>query len=241
MQLNSLREYAATLPSFLELESLKEEPKAAAIRLIMKLRQAGVRDTAILSAFEKIPREHFISTPFAEHAYEDTALPIDCGQTISQPSVVALMTQSLALSPRLRVLEIGTGSGYQTAILSQLCRMVYSIERHEELLRQARRRFSEIGLYNITARAGDGYKGWAEAAPFDRILITAAAPDIPAALVDQLTDNHGLMVIPVGADPASQYLLRITKTPDRILEEPLMKVRFVPMVAGLAKQEEIMA
>lgn len=241
MQLNQLREIAATLPSFLELENLEDDSEAGKLRLLMKLRNAGIRDTAILSALERVPREIFINHPFTERAYEDTALPIECGQTISQPSVVAAMTQALNLSPRQRALEIGTGSGYQTAILSQLCRMVYSIERHEPLMKIARQRFDLLKLRNINTRSGDGYKGWPETAPFDRIMITAAAPDVPAALVDQLSDDHGVMVLPIGEDIANQWLLRLTKTPEGILEEPMMKVRFVPMVAGIAQKEEMIA
>lgn len=238
MELIALRDYAATLPSFLELEST-QSPEVDKLRLIMKLRNAGIRDTAILNALERVPREDFINHPFTARAYEDTALPIECGQTISQPSVVAWMTQALALAPRLRVLEIGTGSGYQTAVLSQLCRMVYTIERHEPLLKLARSRFAALNLQNINTRAGDGYKGWPESAPFDRIMITAAAPDVPAALVDQLSEQHGVMILPVGSDPAEQWLLRLTKTADKIIEEPMMKVRFVPMVEGAAKTPEM--
>lgn len=205
------------------------------VKLLMQLRLAGIRDTAILSAMERVPRDRFINHPFTDRAYEDTALPIDCGQTISQPSVVAAMTLALALQPRMRVLEIGTGSGYQTAILSQLCRMVYTMERFSNLQKQAKSRFHELKLSNITARTGDGYKGWPEAAPFDRIIVTAAAPEIPEALLDQLSDKQGVMVIPLGRESGEQWLVRFVKTPEKITEEVLMRTRFVPMVAGKAE------
>jgi protein-L-isoaspartate(D-aspartate) O-methyltransferase len=202
------------------------------LKLLMQLRNAGVRDRRVLSAMENVPREMFVIHPFADRAYENTALPIECGQTISQPSIVGWMTQALDVNERSRVLEIGTGSGYQTAVLSPLCRMIYSIERHQPLLKQAKERFKLMGLKNINTRSGDGYKGWPEAAPFDRIIVTAAAPEVPAALIEQLSDKHGIMVIPVGGESVGQILLRIVKTSQGIQQEPLMNVRFVPMVAG---------
>lgn len=212
-----------------------ESEDSGKLQLLMALRSAGVRDSAVMNAMESVPREMFINHPFTDRAYENTALPIDCGQTISQPSTVALMTEALHLHPRMRVLEIGTGSGYQTAILSNLCRMVYTIERFAVLHQQARLRFEELRLRNVTARTGDGYKGWSEAAPFDRILVTAAAPEIPAALVDQLSDQSGIMILPVGQESGEQWLTRIVKTPEGISEEVLSKTRFVPMVAGKAE------
>jgi protein-L-isoaspartate(D-aspartate) O-methyltransferase len=217
---------SAAFPAFVDEEAEK-------LKLVMKLRSAGIRDVAILNALERIPRELFVNHPFNERAFEDIALPIDCGQTISQPSVVGIMTMALHLQPRQRVLEIGTGSGYQTAVLSQLCRMVYTLERYDTLKRQACTRFQTLQLRNITARTGDGYKGWPEAAPFDRILVTAAAPTVPNALLDQLSDKNGIMVLPVGAESGEQHLLRLIKTPTGISEEVLMKTRFVPMVAGI--------
>ncbi len=242
--LEALRSHAATLPSFLEnihatypTETPSPMPEAAAekLMLLMRLRSAGIRDNTILNALERVPRDMFINHPFTDRAYEDTALPIECGQTISQPSIVAWMTQALNLQSRHRVLEIGTGSGYQSAVLSHLCRMVYTIERYEPLLQLARSRFEALKLRNINTRSGDGYKGWAESAPFDRIMITAAAPEIPASLVDQLSDQNGVMVLPVGEDISEQWLVRVIKTPEGITEENLMKVRFVPMLPGKAE------
>lgn len=200
------------------------------IRLLMKLRTSGVTDTRVLSAIESIPREMFVPEAFRDKAYEDTALPIDSGQTISQPTVVAWMSSALCTNDRLRVLEIGTGSGYQAAVLSRLCRMVYTIERHKDLLRGAEERFKTMKLTNILTMAGDGAKGWKTAAPFDRIIVTAAAPAVPAALIDQLSEN-GIMVIPVGS-PTEQFLLRIEKTPEGIRQQHLMSVRFVPLIEG---------
>ncbi|HEU5047671.1 MAG TPA: protein-L-isoaspartate(D-aspartate) O-methyltransferase [Rickettsiales bacterium] len=200
------------------------------IRLLMKLRTSGVTDTRVLSAIEHIPREIFVSEAFRDKAYEDTALPIDSGQTISQPSIVAWMTWALQVGDRMRVLEIGTGSGYQAAVLSKLCRMVYSIERHRDLLAVAEARFKELRISNIMTQAGDGSKGWKIAAPFDRIIVTAAAHAVPAALLDQLAEG-GIMVIPVGSS-TEQILLRIEKTPEGIRQQHLMSVRFVPLIEG---------
>jgi len=200
------------------------------IRLLMKLRTSGVTDTRVLSAMESIPRELFVPEAFLDKAYEDTALPIDSGQTISQPSVVAWMTWALSVSDRMRVLEIGTGSGYQAAILSRMCRMLYTVERHKDLLRVAEGRFKTLKLTNIMTHAGDGSKGWKTAAPFDRIIVTAAAHEVPATLLEQLAEG-GIMVIPVGSN-TEQMLLRIEKTPQGITQQHLMGVRFVPLVEG---------
>jgi len=201
------------------------------IRLIMKLRRAGITDSRVLSAIENTPRELFVPDTFSNRAYEDTALPIEMEQTISQPTVVAWMTWALQVSDRMRVLEIGTGSGYQAAILSKLCRMVYSIERHAPLAKEAAETFRELGLNNIQTIVGDGSKGWKSAAPFDRIIVTAAAPEVPKALLDQLAEG-GVMVIPVGNQHSGQILLRIVKTPHGIETQHLMHVRFVPLVEG---------
>lgn len=201
------------------------------LRLIMQLRNSGIRDTAVLSAIENVPREMFVEVTFLDHAYDDTALPIPQGQTISQPTVVAAMTQALELNSRLRVLEIGTGSGYQAAVLSKLARRVYTIERHKELLVQAEERFRELGLHNIVAIRGDGSKGWPAAAPFERILVTAAAIEVPECYLTQLAPN-GIMVIPVGANGDGQMLMKIRKSKDgEITRESLMPVRFVPLIA----------
>jgi len=200
------------------------------IRLLMKLRNSGIHDTEVLSAIENTPRELFVEDAFRDHAWDDTALPIASGQTISQPTVVAWMTWALELDPRMRVLEIGTGSGYQAAILSKLARRVYTIERHRDLLGQAEERFKKLGITNIVTKRGDGTKGWKEAAPFERIIVTAAAGEVPAALLDQLAPN-GIMVVPVGNSVADQILLRIRKDENgRIATQHLMNVRFVPLV-----------
>ena len=200
------------------------------IRLIMELRAEGITDPDVLSAIERTPREKFVPEQFRDRAYENTALPIGEGQTISQPYVVALMTQSLELHKRAKVLEIGTGCGYQAAVLSQLCRRLYSIERHRNLLRQADQRLLELGYCNITTMVGDGTKGWPQQVPFDRIIVTAAATgEIPDALVEQLAED-GILVAPVGQMPMDQYLWRYRKTGDEVSKERLCAVRFVPLV-----------
>ncbi len=207
--------------------------EAKKIRLIMKLRRSLVTDTRVLSAIERTPRELFLPKALHERAYEDLALPIDCGQTISQPFVVGVMTQALQVEERMLVLEIGTGSGYQSAILSRLCRRVYTIERYKRLMAQAEKRFAELSLTNITTRVGDGSKGWPEQAPISRILVTAAAADVPPALADQL-DEGGIMVVPVGEEYGNQQVLRITRTAAGFDHEELLPVRFVPLVEGEA-------
>lgn len=199
----------------------------------MDLRNSGVTDTAVLSAMERIPRENFVEESFLDQAWANRALPISCGQTISQPLVVGLMTQALALTDRMRVLEIGTGSGYQAAILSRLCRRLYTIERHRDLLTVAETRFVEMSLHNITTQAGDGWKGWPRQAPFDRILVTAAAPVVPQDLVAQLSDDGGILVLPVGdASSPDQMVVRVTKNKGKLESEQLFPVRFVPLVEG---------
>jgi protein-L-isoaspartate(D-aspartate) O-methyltransferase len=200
------------------------------IRLVMKLRLGGITDTKVLSAMESVPRELFVPEAFQDKAYEDTALPIEHGQTISQPRIVALMTSALALNDRLRVLEIGTGSGYQAAILARLCRMVYTVERHRPLMDAAKACFSKLKCHNILAKVGDGSQGWKSAAPFDRILVTAAAAVTPEALLDQL-GTGGVMVIPVGCGQ-EQTLLRIERTADGFEQKQLAGVRFVPLIAN---------
>ena len=203
------------------------------IRLVMELRRSGISDTQVLSAIERVPRERFVPDFFQDRAYEDNALPISCGQTISQPYVVAFMTSALKLRKRMTVLEIGTGSGYQAAVLSKLCRRVYSMERHKSLLRHAEHVFEELVITNITTRVGDGYKGWPETAPFDRIIVTAAAPNIPTELTEQLADG-GILVIPIGGAD-QQDVIRVTRDGDGFEYESLLAVRFVPMVKGIGK------
>jgi protein-L-isoaspartate(D-aspartate) O-methyltransferase len=204
---------------------------ARQIRLIMQLRHAGIGDTAVLSAIERIPREVFVPDSFRDQAYEDIALPIGQGQTLSRPQVVAAMTQALRADRRLKVLEIGTGSGYQAAVLAQLCRRLYTIERHRELLAVAEERFARLRLHNITCRAGDGSKGWPAQAPFSRIIVTAAAAKVPAALLDQLAPG-GILIAPIGRAGAMQDLVRFTRNETGMGEESLGKVRFVPLVEG---------
>jgi protein-L-isoaspartate(D-aspartate) O-methyltransferase len=203
---------------------------ARKIRLIMQLRRSGVTDTTVLAVIERLPREAFVPRSFIDQAYEDMALPIGSGQTISQPFVVAMMTQALELHDRLKVLEVGTGSGYQAAVLSRLVRRVYTIERHKPLLHEAEARFHQLGLHNITTRAGDGTKGWPEQAPFDRILVTAAADgDIPKTLTDQLALG-GIMIVPLGNDRRDQRVYRVRRTETGLQREELWPVRFVPLL-----------
>jgi protein-L-isoaspartate(D-aspartate) O-methyltransferase len=205
------------------------------IELIMSLRNQGIRDQKILEAIERTPRELFLGPSFQPMAYADQALPIACGQTISQPFVVAFMTERLKLNDRCKVLEIGTGSGYQTAILSPLCRRVYTIERYRALAREAEERFTSLGLPNVTQMVGDGHKGWPKQAPFDRIIVTAAARDVPSSLAEQLAIG-GVMVIPLESAPMSQELVRITRDEQGFSQERLLPVRFVPLVEGVARE-----
>lgn len=206
------------------------------IRLVMDLRRAGVSDTQVLSAMERTPRDAFCAPQFLDRAYDDTALPIAHGQTLSQPSVVGLMTQAAECGPRHKVLEVGTGSGYQAAVLALLCRRLYTIERHRPLLQDAERRLLGLGISNIVTRHGDGWAGWPEQAPFDRIVVTAAPDDVPGALVDQLGEG-GILVIPVGREKRSQRLLRLRREPAGVVTEELAAVRFVPLVQGVAADE----
>lgn len=201
-------------------------------RLIMDLRQAGVTDLRVLEALERVPRDAFVEPSLLGDAFDNRALPIGCGQTISQPLVVGLMTQALEVGDRMKVLEIGTGSGYQASVLSRLCRRVYSIERHRALLLTAQQRFAALGIHNVTTLLGDGWKGWPEQAPFDRIIVTAAAAEIPDALKDQIAVG-GIMVIPVGAEYETQELLQIRKTEQGLDVHTLFPVRFVPMLHGV--------
>jgi len=202
--------------------------------LLLSLRQRGMRDLTLLRAMETVPRSRFVPDELAEHAYSDQALPIACGQTISQPSLVALMTEQLGVADRHKVLEIGTGSGYQTAILARLARRVYSIDRYRTLVAAADERLAALGIANVTTMVGDGAKGWPGQAPFDRIMVTAAAPEVPPALVEQLGDD-GVMVVPVGPAGGSQDLLRVERTADGHRTTKIAIVRFVPLVAGRAE------
>ncbi|AUC51842.1 MAG: protein-L-isoaspartate(D-aspartate) O-methyltransferase [Sagittula sp.] len=206
----------------------------AKMQFLFALRSKGVTDKAVLSAMEKIDRGLFIQGYFTDRAYEDMPLPIACGQTISQPSVVGLMTQALNVGPRDKVLEVGTGSGYQAAILSQLARRVYTVDRHKRLVAAARKVFDALELANITAFTADGSFGLADQAPFDRILVTAAAEDPPGPLLAQLKIG-GIMVVPVGQSDTVQHLIRVTRTENGFDYDELRPVRFVPLVEGLGK------
>ena len=208
------------------------EAEEAVMALLLTLRNHGVTDGAVLTAFERTPREAFVDPAFEERAQSDSALPIACGQTISQPSVVGIMTQALNVTPRCKVLEVGAGSGYQAAILSRLARRVYGIERHRELALSARARMTAQGLSNVTIRTGDGTQGWPEQAPFDRIIVSAAAEDAPMILLEQLRVG-GIMVLPVGQTDDVQTLIRIEKTEDGLDYKELTDVLFVPLVAGM--------
>ncbi len=205
--------------------------EAHKIRLIMDLRRQGISDNDVLSAIERVPREMFVPEAMRAEAYENIPLPISQGQTISQPFIVAYMTQALCLGERNRILEIGTGSGYQAAVLAQLSRRVCTVERYRTLLRQAEGCFEALKLHNITTRLGDGSKGWPELAPFARIIVTAAAPDMPKSLAEQL-DDGGIMVVPVGTS-GDQVLYRLTRQGQELKEERLLDVRFVPLVEGI--------
>ena len=204
------------------------------MQFLYALRSKGVTDKAVLMAMEKIDRAPFVRGIFTERAYEDMPLPIACGQTISQPSVVGLMTQALQVSNRDKVLEVGTGSGYQAAILSQLARRVYTVDRHRRLVREAMEIFAALDLTNITALCADGSHGLPDQAPFDRILVTAAAEDPPGPLLAQLKIG-GIMIVPVGQSDAVQSLIRVTRTEDGFDYDELRPVRFVPLVEGLGR------
>ena len=206
-------------------------PGATRARLLMMLRRSGVIDAAVLAAIERTPRDAFVPAIFRDRAYEDTALPIGNGQTISRPSVVAFMTAMLAPGPRMRVLEIGTGSGYQAAVLTRLCRRVYTIERHPSLLSEAEARFERLGLTNITTRGGDGVRGWPRAGQFDRILVTAAADDVPNALVEQLAEG-GRMLVPIRERDSVQRLVCLSRTEQGVEVEALRETSFVPLVGA---------
>jgi len=202
----------------------------------LALRRRGISDQAVLRAMEEVPRERFGARGFTDSAYADQALPIDCGQTISQPFVVAYMTEQLEVGPQHRILEIGTGSGYQAAVLSRLAREVVTIERYRTLADSAHERLQMLGYTNVTVRLGDGMAGAPDLAPFDRIMVTAAAEDVPDALVAQLTAG-GKMVLPVGPRHGAQYLVKLTKQADgELTREELIAVRFVPLLPGQARE-----
>ena len=201
----------------------------------LALRRRGIMDQAVLRAMDEVPREHFVEGEFADAAYADQALPIACGQTISQPYVVAYMTEQLAVRGNHRVLEVGTGSGYQAAVLSRLAREVITLERYRTLADSARSRLKTLGYDNIEVLLGDGLSGDAVRAPYDRIIVTAAAESIPQALLDQLADD-GVMILPLGPHGGPQDLVKLTKTAEGVKQETLIGVRFVPLLPGKARE-----
>ncbi|MGX1100381.1 protein-L-isoaspartate(D-aspartate) O-methyltransferase [Amorphus sp. MBR-141] len=212
-----------------------EADRIALAELILQLRSNGVRDRRVLGAIESIPRRLFLASRHQSLAYADRAMPIDCGQTISQPTMVAMMTEALEIEPHHRVLEVGTGSGYQAAVLARLASEVYTIERYRSLMRYAEDRFKALKLDNVRTRIGDGFEGWPEMSPFDRIIVTAAAETIPQVLTDQLGEG-GILVIPVGPPGAVQDLVKVTRLEGQLAQSTLCAVRFVPMIHGVAEQ-----
>ena len=206
------------------------------MQFLFSLRKAGIVDRQVLQAMEKVDRKNFVNSVFSEKAYDDTPLPIACGQTISQPTVVGLMTQALKVTPRDKVLEVGTGSGYQAAILSLLARRVYTVERHSLLVHNAVKIFQKLNFNNITTLLADGGYGLEQQAPFDRIIVTAASEDPPASLLSQLKIG-GIMIIPVGQSDNIQNLIKIVKTEGGYEYQDLQSVRFVPLVAGTEKEQ----
>lgn len=213
----------------------EEEQAERKMRYLFTLRSRGVTDPRTLEAMEKVDRGAFVTGLFADRAYEDMPLPISCGQTISQPSIVGLMTQALNVSPRDTVLEIGTGSGYQAAVLSHLARRVYTVDRHAALVREARKVFDAMDLTNVTVFTADGSHGLPKQAPFDRILVTAAAEDPPGPLMAELRVG-GIMVLPVGQSDAVQSLIKVTRHEAGYDYEELRSVRFVPLLEGLGSE-----
>jgi protein-L-isoaspartate(D-aspartate) O-methyltransferase len=205
------------------------------MQFMLTLRRRGIGDAAVLRAMDEVSREYFVDDQFREAAYADRALPIACGQTISQPYVVAYMTEQLRVQPDHRVLEIGTGSGYQAAVLSRLTREVVTIERYRTLADAARARLDTLGYRNVQVRFGDGLAGAPDRAPFDRIIVTAATDTVPEALIQQLAPD-GVMVLPLGPHASPQNLIRLTKSPDGVRQEDLIAVRFVPLLPGQARE-----
>jgi protein-L-isoaspartate(D-aspartate) O-methyltransferase len=202
---------------------------------LLDLRRRGIMDQRVLRAMDQVPRENFVTPDYADEAYADQALPIACGQTISQPYVVAYMSEQLAVAPSHRVLEIGTGSGYQAAVLSRLAREVVTVERYRTLAETARTRLATLDYANVTVVVGDGFAGHPERAPYDRIIVTAAAETIPDALVSELADG-GAMVLPLGPHAGPQQLVKLTKGEQGIKQEDLIGVRFVPLLPGKARE-----
>ena len=197
--------------------------------LVLSLRRAGVTEPTVVATMERVPREIFVPEVFRSRSYEDITLPIGYHQTLSQPAIVGLMTEALELNDRKKVMEVGTGSGYQTAILASICRRVYTIERHAALLEEAEKRFDGLRIRNVTSKIGDGTLGWEAQAPFERIIVTAAAADIPPILVDQLSIG-GIMIVPIGRDENFQTILKVVKKTNGLETQELRDVRFVPLI-----------
>ena len=211
------------------------DDKVGRMQFLLGLRRRGISDPAVLRAMDEVPREHFVENAFVDNAYADQALPIACGQTISQPYVVAYMTEQLGVRGGHRVLEVGTGSGYQAAVLSRLADEVVSIERYRTLAEAARKRLSALGYENVDVQVGDGLAGVPERAPYDRIIVTAAAETVPDALVGELAEG-GVMVLPLGPHAGPQRLVKLTKGEQGINQEDLIGVRFVPLLPGKARE-----
>ena len=205
------------------------------MEFLLTLRRRGISDQAVLRAMDEVPRERFVETTFTDRAYADQALPIACGQTISQPYVVAYMTEQLGVRSHHRVLEVGTGSGYQAAVLSRLARDVVSIERYRTLADQARERLKSLGYDNVEVVVGDGFAGVPRRAPYDRIIVTAAAETLPQTLLDQLAPG-GVMILPLGSHEGAQHIIKLTKSETGTQRENLIPVRFVPMLPGQAEE-----
>jgi protein-L-isoaspartate(D-aspartate) O-methyltransferase len=205
------------------------------MQFLLDLRRRGINDVAVLRALDEVPRERFVGERFTDEAYSDRALPIACGQTISQPFLVAYMTEQLGVHPGQRVLEIGTGSGYQAAVLGRLAREVVTVERYRTLADAARARLAALGCDNVDVIVGDGFAGVPDRAPFDRIIVTAAAEEVPKALTQQLADG-GVMLLPLGPQSGTQHLVKLTKSAGRLARETLLTVRFVPLVPGQARE-----
>ena len=216
-------------------EVSQDPERVGRMEFMLTLRRRGISDQAVLRAMDEVPREHFVASDCLELAYSDHALPIACGQTISQPYVVAYMTEQLAVQPQHRVLEIGSGSGYQAAVLSRLVREVVTIERYRTLAEAAHNRLRTLGYDNVTVVVGDGFAGVTDRAPYDRIIVTAAAEDVPEALVEQLGEG-GVMLLPLGPHAGTQEIVKLTKTNEGLEREHLIGVRFVPLLRGQARE-----
>jgi protein-L-isoaspartate(D-aspartate) O-methyltransferase len=213
----------------------QDPERVGRMEFMLTLRRRGISDQAVLRAMDEVPREHFVAPDCVAAAYDDHALPIACGQTISQPYVVAYMTEQLAVQPQHHVLEIGTGSGYQAAVLSRLVREVVSIERYRTLAEAARNRLHTLGYNNVEVVVGDGFAGVPDTAPYDRIIVTAAAERVPDALIEQLADS-GVMLLPLGPRNGAQEIVKLTKTNEGLTQEHLIGVRFVPLLPGQARE-----